>query len=380
MAPEPRTERAPSAFRRSDARAADGHGAGGQDAWARFGWLMGAIWLVFMVFPISSVLTVTDDWTRRGLGLAILALFAVVYLHGLWVDDRPEHALMRDTRWYVLALGLIALATVPIIGVGALGLIPFILSIAAITMPARQSLAVLGAALLLLLGCVLLVDGAEPLWFFFLIYPMVTLTLVLLATIDGAASRQRESRRQLGIAEERERVARDVHDVLGHSLTVVTVKSELAERLVDTDPERAKHEMAQVRDISRQALAEIRATVSGLRVARLADELTAARQALAGAGTTVEVIGALEDVDPRHRITVAWALREGVTNVVRHSGARHCTITLGEDRLVVTDDGRGARGAREGNGIRGLRERVEPIGGSVRIESAEPGTRVVVQL
>ncbi|TWD13727.1 sensor histidine kinase [Marihabitans asiaticum] len=380
MAPEPRTERAPSAFRRSDARAADGHGAGGQDAWARFGWLMGAIWLVFMVFPISSVLTVTDDWTRRGLGLAILALFAVVYLHGLWVDDRPEHALMRDTRWYVLALGLIALATVPIIGVGALGLIPFILSIAAITMPARQSLAVLGAALLLLLGCVLLVDGAEPLWFFFLIYPMVTLTLVLLATIDGAASRQRESRRQLGIAEERERVARDVHDVLGHSLTVVTVKSELAERLVDTDPERAKHEMAQVRDISRQALAEIRATVSGLRVARLADELTAARQALAGAGTTVEVIGALEDVDPRHRITVAWALREGVTNVVRHSGARHCEITLGEDRLVVTDDGRGVRGAREGNGIRGLRERVEPIGGSVRIEPAEPGTRVVVQL
>ena len=90
--------------------------------------------------------------------------------------------------------------------------------------------------------------------------------------------------RELALVAERERVARDVHDVLGHSLTVVTVKAELAERLVDLDPERAKAELAEIQTLSRQALAEIRATVGGLRAARLGDELASARTALAGAG------------------------------------------------------------------------------------------------
>ena len=220
----------------------------------------------------------------------------------------------------------------------------------------------------------LLAGQLDDLWFFLLIYPMVGLTLILISALDQRAGRQRESQQRLTISEERERVARDVHDVLGHSLTVVTVKSELAERLVDVDPERAKAEMAEVRSISRQALAEIRATVAGLRVARLTDELAAAEQALTGAGMRLEVRGSPEEVDPRHRIVLAWAVREAVTNVVRHSGARLCQITLGQDRLSVRDDGRGVSGRREGNGIGGLRERVEQQGGSVSLGPGAPGT------
>src|SRR5690606_543184 len=126
--------------------------------------------------------------------------------------------------------------------------------------------------------------------------------------------------------EERERVARDVHDVLGHSLTVVSVKAELAERLVDVDPARARAELVEIQSLTREALAEIRATVSGLRVARLGDELVAARTALTGAGIEADLPENPDVVDPRHRIVVAWVLREAVTNVVRHSGATRCTV------------------------------------------------------
>ena len=137
--------------------------------------------------------------------------------------------------------------------------------------------------------------------------------------------------RDLAIVEERERVARDVHDVLGHSLTVVTVKAELAERLVDLDPERAKGELAEIQALSRQALAEIRATVGGLRVARLGDELASARTALAGAGIEAHVPDDPGAVDPRHRTVLAWVLREATTNVVRHSDADACWVELDDE-------------------------------------------------
>ncbi len=186
--------------------------------------------------------------------------------------------------------------------------------------------------------------------------------------------------RDLAIVEERERVARDVHDVLGHSLTVVTVKAELAERLVDLDPERAKAELAEIQALSRQALAEIRATVGGLRVARLGDELASARTALAGAGIEAHVPDDPSAVDPRHRTVLAWVLREATTNVVRHSDADACWVELATNRLTVRDDGRGLGGRPEGNGIRGLRERVEAAGGRLSLETGPEGHGTVLEV
>src|SRR5699024_3537237 len=147
-----------------------------------------------------------------------------------------------------------------------------------------------------------------------------------------------------------------------------------AERLVDADPDAAKAELAQIRSLTRESLAEIRATVAGLRVARLADELDSARQALSDAGISAEVPSAVDTVDPRHRLVLAWVLREAVTNVVRHSGAGRCRVELNARSLVVTDDGVGpgaaieasaatrTRAAAGGTGLRGVAERVNGAG------------------
>src|SRR5699024_335334 len=149
-------------------------------------------------------------------------------------------------------------------------------------------------------------------------------------------SRQEEhqrTRQELGLVAERERVARDVHDVLGHSLTVITMKSQLAERLIDADPEAAKAELAQIQSMTRESLAEIRATVAGLRVTPAGP----VREAGLAAGVPADA----EAVDPRHRLVLAWVLREAITNVVRHSRATRCTVTLAPHGLVVRDDGVG---------------------------------------
>nr|WP_241728651.1 sensor histidine kinase [Nocardioides zeae] len=188
----------------------------------------------------------------------------------------------------------------------------------------------------------------------------------------------REVGEEIALVAERERVARDVHDVLGHSLTVVVAKAELAERLVDLDPERAKAEIASIRSLSREALGEVRATVSGLRVARLGDELASAREALTAADIVADVPSDPDVVDPRRRIVVAWVLREAVTNVVRHSGASRCTVELGDARLAVSDDGRGGV-HQPGNGLRGIGERVRAAGGTLTVTSGpEGGTRLEV--
>ena len=221
---------------------------------------------------------------------------------------------------------------------------------------------------------------------------MVGVSTQLVNTLDRQQGAQIDLSTQVTLSAERDRVARDVHDVLGHSLTVITVKAELAERLMDVDPDRAKDELAQIRTLTRQALAEVRTTVGGLRSARLKDEVQTAQTVLAGAGIECTITGDTATVDPRHRTVCAWVLREAVTNVVRHSRATHCTVTLGPSSVSVTDNGRGlgdplAHGPRRderdgGNGIRGLTERVEAVGGQLEMAGAAggQGTSLKVQL
>ena len=194
---------------------------------------------------------------------------------------------------------------------------------------------------------------------------------------DEAEARQREADERLAVVAERERVARDVHDILGHSLTVMTVKTELAGRLVDIDPERAKAELAELHSLSRQALAEVRSTVGALRTPDLRTELASACTAL----TAAEIDADLPvDVDvPAVRGSLfAWALRESVTNVVRHSGASRCVVKVEPTRMTVRDDGRGIPDHAFGNGLRGLTERVESAGARLSVRGDGVGTTVEV--
>ncbi|HEY8480093.1 MAG TPA: histidine kinase [Spirillospora sp.] len=179
----------------------------------------------------------------------------------------------------------------------------------------------------------------------------------------------REAVARLAVAEERLRFSRDLHDLLGHSLSLIAVKSELAMRMAEADPDRAVAEMADVRRTARDALREVRAAVNGYRAVELDTEIAGARAVLEAAGIRCE-IGALPGGLPSQvRAVLGWVIREGTTNVIKHSRARKCTVslTVRDDAVVLEMRNDGARGAGDagGSGLTGLSERVAVLGGEV---------------
>jgi two-component system, NarL family, sensor histidine kinase DesK len=180
---------------------------------------------------------------------------------------------------------------------------------------------------------------------------------------------------------ERERIARDLHDILGHTLSVIILKSELAGKLVDLDPERAKAEIADVEQTSREALAEVRNTIRGYRAFSLEAEMKQAKAALETAGVNVNSESAPISLTASQESLVALVVREAVTNVVRHAKARNCTLRLvpanGSCRLEIQDDGQGGFQV-EGNGLRGMRERIEALGGTLERDT-HSGTRLTIE-
>ena len=151
--------------------------------------------------------------------------------------------------------------------------------------------------------------------------------------------------------EERNRFARDLHDILGHSLTVVAIKAELAGRLARVAPERAEAEIADVERIAREALADVRAAAAGYREVTLASELASARTALTAAGIQADLPANVADIPPWQQQVFGWAIREGVTNVVRHSGATCCSIRVAGPEIEITDDGCGPAGRCRATGL-----------------------------
>jgi two-component system, NarL family, sensor histidine kinase DesK len=351
------------------------------DPWERYGWVMSVIWLVFLAFPLQEALTLDEPWGWRVLGVGLVLAFAAVYVVAFVRLDTffgPEGR--QGQAWLIVGvLVVLAAAAALVVGTEASSMAPFVVAFAMFALPLRAGIAVLAFTVVALAVTVAVADSDA--WFIIVIVLLVGAITGTVRVLEERGEEHRRLRQDLEMVAERERVARDVHDVLGHSLTVVTVKAELAERLVDDDPERAKAELAEIQSLTRQSLAEIRATVGGLRVARLADEIAASRAALQAAGIEADVPDDPSVVDPRHRIVLAWALREAVTNVVRHSAATSCTVELEPAALTVSDDGRGLDGHGEGNGLRGLRERVTAAGGSVDLDPGpDGGTTLRVRL
>lgn len=353
-----------------------------QDPWERFGWVMGSIWLVFLLFPLASAFAAETSWGWRSFGVAVILAFAAVYVYGfIRIGSADTWAQVNRLGWRCVAV-LVSLTGVAalVIGLDALGMVTFIIAFAMFSLPwaAALGVGVTGLAVTVLMPLVMGMLGQT--WFLLPIIVLVGVATALIRVLDQRGLVHQEVARQVALVAERERVARDVHDVLGHSLTVVTVKAELAQRLIDTNSERAKAELTQIQSLTREALAELRATVAGLRVARLGDELTSARAALVDAGVFAQLPADPSVVHPRHRILLAWVLREAVTNVVRHSGATRCTVDLGPSRLSVTDDGRGCSRHVEGNGLRGVRERVTAAGGALSIGPGPDGRGTIVRV
>lgn len=346
----------------------------------RAGQLLG---LLFLAGPISDLARGSASPARVTAIVLVLIAFVVLYLALL----PPVQPLARRGRRAIRAgIALLAATAGLTLALGAPRsftlLFVYVVAAAGLLQPPRIAGAVTGvAAVGVAIGLAVAgSDGSTVAAY------AVTIVAVgaLMAAFGNAmrANRElaeaREELARLAVSEERLRIARDLHDLLGHTLSLIALKSELATRLVQRDPHRAEAEMQEVQRVTRHALTEVRDAVQGYRRLPIADALDGARAALAAAGIDCRVEGAAGELPADVETVLAWAVREATTNVVRHSGARACAITLSTDpdavALQVEDDGAGVTSGNGGGaGLDGVAERARRIHGTLEAGSRPEG-------
>jgi two-component system sensor histidine kinase DesK len=333
------------------------------------------VWLFYLVFPLAEA-------ALRGFGVAGWALtggsvlvFLVLYFSAFWVQGRALLAI-------IAGITLIGIANVPFT-VGSATYFIYAASFAGLFERRRTAYGLVALiALTPVVECFVLGMPAQ----YWIWAPVVT-ALVGVGNVHW--TRVEQTRQSLRMAQgevihlaklaERERIARDLHDLLGNTLSVIVLKAELAAKLASLDPERAAQEIRDVERISRNALAEVRRAVGGYRAGGIGEEVERARGALESAGVEADIAASDTKLPPQVEAVLALALREAVTNVIRHARATRCTIRLEAEetvcRLVVADNGKGSRG-REGYGLIGMRERLQSLGGSL-LREVGAGTRLI---
>jgi len=326
--------------------------------WSRVGWMFAAIWLVYLAQPIT-VIWRNPDLARRYLGLAALIAFAA-----LFVVTFAVVRLRRSRRYRGLpraaGVGIVAAEACLVvlgfltIGESATGLLIYLAVMSVFLLPTRAGWACVAACIV---ASVIVpdqvhgwhADGSMAFQIFVSALAAWGVGQLIQRNAQLVAARNEITR--LALADQRNQFARDLHDILGHSLTVVAVKAELAGRLASLDPQRAETEIADVERIARQALADVRAAAAGYREITLAGELASAQTALAAAGVEADMPDQDMSQIPRPQQELfGWAVREGVTNVVRHSGATRCRIRVSPGEVEISDDGCGPPGAPEDDG------------------------------
>ncbi|MFD0359343.1 sensor histidine kinase [Streptomyces sp. NPDC127110] len=334
------------------------------------------IWLFYLSAPVTDLVSGGHTTGARLLGGLGLLAFTCWYLVLVFRTVR----MMPVPRVLVSLAVLATQATVLSLTLGREWLVLFVyVSISSgAALPGEVSRWTVPGATALLTAVALVVPGGTQ-YLAGLVVPalmggfaMVGVRAMIRTTIELRQARATVA--ELAANEERLRMARDLHDLLGHSLSLITLKSELAGRMLPEHPERAAQQVADIERVSRQALVDVREAVSGYRRPTLPGELAGARTALAAAGVAADLPAGPEDAQlpEEAESALAWSLREAVTNVVRHSGARRCTVTLATRQtlagpvveLTVTDDGTGGPAA-PGNGLTGLTERLEAVGGTL---------------
>jgi two-component system sensor histidine kinase DesK len=347
------------------------------------GWIgavYASVWLLFLEAPAAEAVRLLPG-PRGFLGLALVVAFAVAYVVTFLLNRAMRRSGSRvPVRRAIASVGLLtSIAIALCVAVGQDGTATFVFLAVAAVIHFEWRWAALLVAAVVVANEVLpqVVHGWER-------QPSLTLAVALAAFAMTGVLRVIDRNRQLidahtanaelAVENERGRFARDLHDILGHSLTVIAMKAELAGKLFDVDPERARVEVADLERLSRDALADVRRAVEGYRELTLPGEIARARTALAAAEIEASLPGSTDDVPTELRELFAWTVREGVTNVIRHSGARHCEVLLTADRVVVRDDGDGPTHPSDaGSGLRGLRERAQAVGAQVDARRLEPG-------
>lgn len=359
---------------------------------SRYLWLLWVVWLAFFAYPLLALFHGHPSPFRVAIVLGAAGAFAAVYTWNI------VHAL-RQLRaggngyspWLAIAV-LIVVALGLTIGDRRDWVELFIFAIVSLgpSLPPRRALLAIGVFVVLapLLGWVI---GAGPIQMGQMVFQSAVSGIAVIIVgrvivLDRELRLARGEIARLAVSEERLRFARDLHDLLGHSLSLIALKSELAGKLITVAPERAAAEMRDVENTARSSLQEVREAVAGYRQPGLQDELRSALQMLAAAGIECRCDGQFTGLLPAQEAVAAWAVREGVTNVIRHSRARHCTIRMTRDAgnvvVEVVDDGCGIVAAEKaGSGLAGLSERVAAAGGWCEFGSApEGGFRILLTL
>ncbi len=340
--------------------------------------------LAYLFFVFLPMLFGARGW-QQALVASLVAIAVFLPLHFRFYRADPG-----ERPWLVLAVAAIGWATIPFNPGGNTFLI-YACGMAGWAFRPRQAVLVSLALVAVMVALFLWVMPPRYALGWSAMASLICL-LVMWSSLHSRRQGLRDAELRLTQAEvgrlaamaERERIGRDLHDLLGHTLSVVALKSELAGRLVERDPAAARAQMADVETVARQALAQVREAVVGIRATGLQAELAAARLALLSADVRLDHQLAPVTLPPAAELALAMGLREAVTNIVRHADAHRVDVELasgqGGVRLAISDDGRGGIG-REGTGLTGMRERLAALGGRLDIDSPPGGgTRLVLQL
>jgi two-component system, NarL family, sensor histidine kinase DesK len=340
----------------------------------------GYIWLAYSVFFIIDPIMSHSRrlWIESGFIYAVFLVTYVSYMKARTISQR---------RGLVVVFYILGVVSLPI-NAGAssffiysAAFIPFIVA----SVPIVTAI-IIAQALGLVVESLLLHINPFALALTSFIMCIVGASNVFIARQKRADIKLRmahEEIEQLAAVAERERIARDLHDVLGHTLSVIVLKSELAGRLIERDPRRAAQEIADVEKTARTALSEVRAAIGGYRSQGLPAEMELARNTLQAAGVALACESPLPQLHAAEETVLCLAVREAVTNIVRHAQATHCrmrftTSAEGSHTLLITDDGAHPH-LEEGNGLRGMRERVQSLGGRLSI-TTNPGVTLLIEL
>ncbi len=344
------------------------------------------LWLIYLLFLLPGLYF--NGWKTMSVWLTVLSVvvFLPFYFRGFRLYGQPQ--LIANS----LVIALLGAGLLPF---NSSASVYFIYAAAGVAFINRTRLALLimaGFALWLVVECWLL--GYPVLA---IVIPALMVLMIGCANLFHSAIVQKNIRLRASQAEasrlaavaERERISRDLHDLLGHTLSLITLKAELAGKLLQRDKiQQATQEVAELEQISREALSEVREAVTGYRQADLQDELQHAGKALKSARIALKLSGELNDLPQAYDNVLAMCVREGVTNVIRHAGANHCHIEMARMdngvRLTISDNGQSNTGnlavaVEPGSGLLGMRDRLASLGGSLHIKH-QNGVRLEIEL
>lgn len=363
------------------------------------------IWLLFLGWTVYGFIVSTAPVHWQVVGWAALPTFVVIYLYS-FLRPEPVRGWGRLANTGLYTVVLVGLGFVMMLSALAalVNIVPFLMALWLFNHRMRTGLIAVALIAVIVTSLVVALQlEAYESW----LLPSIGIPTVILVMVRISIELEENHRihsERLLLAGQREELAGTVHDLLGHSLTTVTVKTQLARRLLRTDPDAAQRELDDVLALARRSLSEVRATVTDLRQPDLLEQLDQAEQSLCAAGIELRRPERLPTLTLMQQQVVAWVLRETVTNVIRHSAAQRCTVSVLEadtdvGRVIVRidDDGIGIPPPPEGrdtdtpgaagsdrigehHGLLGMRRRVEAVGGTLHVEDLKPGTRVEARL